>query len=163
MKALEYCIAMAMAFALSACGGGGSEETEFIGDYTISAYGDSTQYAQGQPHASSRTGAKIYNRGVRGSNSSQLISGTDGVNYAWAHQMQREIAGVIVINHGINDRDLNTYVSNLRTMVEQAHAAGKTVMLEEPNPAGETVTETMTRNNFVVCISSRSSQTCTRA
>lgn len=140
------------ALLLTACGGGGSSAPPPADPeaYTISAYGDSTQHAHGQPHAASRPGAKIYNRGVRGSNSSQLLAGTDGVNFAWPTQMQREIARIVVINHGINDRDLTTYKANLRSMVEQAQAAGKVVVLEEPNPAGETVTETMTRNNFVI-------------
>ena len=61
-----------LAFLLTACGGGGSPvETAPPGslpslEATVSAYGDSTQEAQGQPHAASRPGLSVSNEGVGG-------------------------------------------------------------------------------------------------
>lgn len=143
---------------LTACGGGGSEIAPVAQPasapeaYTVAAYGDSTQAEQGQPHAASRPGVAIYNRGVGGTNTAQLLAGTDGVNYAWATQIPRETAKIIVINHGINDRGypLDAYKANLRELVTVAQSAGKIVMLEMPNPAGETMTPLMDRIIFDV-------------
>lgn len=157
MKPARYLTAPLFAVILSACGGGGSSapapEAQAPGTpepYVISAYGDSTQEAQGQPHAASRPGAKIYNRGVGGTNEQQLLDGTDGRNYAWAYQMERETAGAILINHGINSRGypLETYKANLRELVTVAQKAGKIVILEEPNPVSETMTPLMQQINF---------------
>ena len=124
--------------ALTACGGGGSPipAPSSPDAYTISAYGDSTQEAQGQPHAASRPGAKVYNRGVSGTNSAQLLAGTDGRNYPWPEMMRQESAAVVIINHGINDRarSVDAYKADLRALVSGAQAAGKVVMLELPNP-----------------------------
>ena len=104
--------------------------------YTVSAYGDSTQEAQGQPHAASQPGAKVYNRGVSGTNSAQLLAGTDGRNYPWPEMMRQESAAVVIINHGINDRHrpVAEYKADLRALVVGAQAAGKVVILEQPNP-----------------------------
>lgn len=148
------------AILLTACGGGGSsapapepvQPAQSAPSIQVAAYGDSTQEAQGQPHAASRPGAYVYNRGVGGTNTHHLLTGTDGVNYAWATQMPRETAKVVVINHGINDRGypLETYKANLRELVTVAQNAGKIVMLEMPNPAGETMTPLMDRISFDV-------------
>ena len=159
MKRVVYLTALLFSACLTACGGGGSSVAPTappaageVEAYTISAYGDSTQEAQGQPHAASRPGAKIYNRGVSGTNTAQLLAGTDGRNYAWAEMMRRETVRIVIINHGINDRGypLETYRANLRELVEVAQKAGKIVMLEEPNPVGETQTPLMTAINFDV-------------
>jgi len=151
-------LSISLAVLLSACGGGGSsvaptESNMPIPDqYLISAYGDSTQAAQGQPHAASAPGAKVYNRGVSGTNTAQLLAGTDGVNYPWPEMMRAEPTKIIVINHGINDRGypLEVYKANLREMVTVAQKAGKIVILEEPNPAGETETPLMAAIKFDV-------------
>lgn len=142
MKLIVYFTAL----MLTACGGGGSSapapEAQAPGTpepYVIAAYGDSTQEAQGQPHAASAPGAKVYNRGVSGTNSAQLLAGTDGRNLPWAEQMQAESARIVVINHGINDRKrpIEDYKADLRKLVEGARKAGKVPMLEEPNPINE--------------------------
>lgn len=130
------------ALLLTACGGGGSPVVaptpapSAPEAYTISAYGDSTQEAQGQPHAASRPGAKVYNRGVSGTNSAQLLAGTDGRNFPWPEMMRVESAAVVVINHGINDRSRSVaaYTADLRALVSGAQAGGKMVILEMPNP-----------------------------
>jgi len=141
---------------LVGCGGGGSAapvaNPGAPEPYVIAAYGDSTQEAQGHPHAASRPGAKIYNRGVGGTNTTMLLAGTDGRNYPWPEQMARESVRIIVINHGINDGALTIeqYKANLRELVTVAQKAGKIVILEEPNPAGETMTPLMLQINFNV-------------
>jgi len=153
MKHILYIAAL----LLAACGGGGSSVAPVDVNpaaevYKVAAYGDSTQEAQGQPHAASRPGAKVYNRGVSGTNTAQLLAGTDGRNYPWRVQMERETAQAVAINHGFNDRDypLEQYEANLRELVTVARAFGKYVILEEPNPAGETMTPLMLQIQFDV-------------
>lgn len=153
MKRLTYTLAL----FLAACGGGGSavapsESNLPLPVYAAAAYGDSTQEAQGQPHAASRPGALVYNRGVGGTNTAQLLAGTDGRNYPWPLQMERETARIVVINHGINDRgySVDDYKNNLRELVTIAQAGKKVVMLEEPNPAGESRTPLMDAISFDV-------------
>lgn len=138
-----------LAVLLSACGGGGSsvapaapatpptESNMPIPDLIVaSAYGDSTQQSQGNPHAASRPGASVRNRGVGGSNTTQLLAGTDGLNSPWPEMMSTDPARIIIINHGIIDRisPLDDYKANLRALVEGIRKVGKVPMLEEPNP-----------------------------
>ena len=144
-------LSFAITVLLSACGGGGSSVAPAPVDpptesnmpipvpYLISAYGDSTQEAQGQPHEASSPGAKVYNRGVSGTNSAQLLAGTDGVNLPWPEMMRVESAKIVVINHGINDRKrpIEDYKADLRALVDGIRKVGKVPMLEEPNPIDE--------------------------
>lgn len=141
---------LAIASALTACGGGGSSAPAPAAPATPStaapapvywvAYGDSTQFAQGDPHAASYPGVHIVNEAVGGTNSKWLLEGTDGKHEPWAKEMARSKRnGVfgIVINHGINDRRMGTpaeYKDRLRLLVDGARAQGFFVMLEEPNP-----------------------------
>lgn len=159
MSPLKIAAVYLTAVILSACGGGGSSapapEAQAPGTpepYVIAAYGDSTQAAQGHPHAASRPGAKIYNRGVGGNNTTKMLAGTDGVNGPWAEQIPRETVPVIALNPGINDYGLTVeqYKANLRELVTVAQKAGKIVILEEPNPAGETETPLMAALKFDV-------------
>lgn len=159
MSPLKIAAVYLTAVILSACGGGGSSapapEAQAPGTpepYVIAAYGDSTQAAQGHPHAASRPGAKIYNRGVGGNNTKKMLAGTDGVNGPWAEQIPRETVRIIVLNPGINDYGLTVeqYKANLRELVTVAQKAGKIVILEEPNPAGETETPLMAALKFDV-------------
>lgn len=142
MKLIVYFTAL----LLTACGGGGSSSpapapapANAPEPYVVAAYGDSTQEAQGQPHAASRPGAKVYNRGVSGTNSAQLLAGTDGRNLPWAEQMSVESARIVIINHGINDRGrtVEDYKADLRKLVDGIRKVGKVPMLEEPNPIDE--------------------------
>jgi lysophospholipase L1-like esterase len=56
----------------------------------------------------------VMDRSVPGTTSGQLVAGTDGLNRPWPQDVNAEI---VVINHGINDRnhvnDLELYRSNL--------------------------------------------------
>lgn len=98
----------------------------------------------------------IRQRGRNGTSLQQLQSGADSValpsnaiwdtndtqaNGAWATQIQNDNSGIIVIAHGTNDawRDrinsagtVGQFESRLTTMVAQAQAAGKKVVLVEP-------------------------------
>lgn len=142
-------VLVSLALALAAC-----DKTESSAEpsdvYAVSAYGDSTQAAQGDPHAASRLGLLVKNRGVGSTNSSQLLAGTDGKNGPWAEMMKRDPAGVVVINHGINDYTypLEQYRNNLVELVRVAREAGKVPMLELPNPVAETRTPMMESTNF---------------
>jgi lysophospholipase L1-like esterase len=154
----RYFTLIVLSFLLTACGGGGSPvETAPPGslptlEATVSAYGDSTQEAQGQPHAASRPGLLVANEGVGGTNTTALLNGTDGRHAPWPQEMARIKSLAVVINHGINDQGLtlDQYKANLRELVTVAQKAGKIVMLEVPNPAGEVQTPLMQQINFDV-------------
>lgn len=154
MKRLTYTLAL----LLAACGGGGSPvETAPPGslptlEAVVSAYGDSTQEAQGQPHAASRPGLSVANEGVGGTNTTMLLNGTDGRHPPWPQEMARIKSLGVAVNHGFNDQGLTLeqYKANLRELVTVAQKAGKIVILEEPNPAGETETPLMAAIKFDV-------------
>lgn len=153
-------ISLFFVLLVTACGGGDPEPATApqVADgpvHVATAYGDSTQEAQGQPHAASRPSAAIINEGIGGTAAWQLLHG-DGVHPVWAQQLARDRSSVVIINHGINDYDRTgsyptaNYKIVLRTLVDQAVAAGKTVLLEEPNPVGETPTPLMNALQFDV-------------
>lgn len=141
MTARTFTLAASVAL-LAACGGGGSgvaptpAAPQAPAVITVAAYGDSTQAAQGSPHAASTTRVQVRNAGVAGTTATQLLRGADGVHPAWAAQLARETAQAVVINHGINDRhgDKPVYRDSLRALVLAVRAAGKVPMLETPNP-----------------------------
>lgn len=140
---------------VAGCGGGGSSiappaSTFDQASYTVSAYGDSTQEAQGQPHAASRPGFTINNMGVSGATTTSVLAGIPNRLFPWPQQMARETAKMVIINLGINDREITVdqYRANLNELVDIAQKADKVVMLEEPNPAGETMTPLMIAINF---------------
>ncbi len=104
----------------------------------VGAYGDSTQKALGMPHASERPGWTIDNRGVSGSTAGQLLNGTDGLNRPWAEEMAGSPAELVIINHALNISGGTTtaqYEEHLTELVTIAQAAGKRVILEDPNEA----------------------------
>lgn len=109
------------------------------GPFMVAAYGDSTQRAQGDPHAASRGGWVIQNRGVSGATSSQLFDGKDGLNKTWREEMADTSAIVIVLNHGLNDGALKNeeYRKLLEKTIDIARDYGKFVVLEQPNNAVE--------------------------
>lgn len=143
-------VVMALVTALAACGGGGSSAPAPAAPVAEApppvywvTYGDSTQFAQGNPHAASYPGVYIVNEAVGGTNLKWLLEGTDGKHKPWVEEIARaKQNGVfgIVNNHGINSRLVGTpeeYKAQLRVMVDVARAAGLFVMLEEPNPIDE--------------------------
>lgn len=104
----------------------------------VGAYGDSTQKALGMPHASQRPGWTIENRGMSGTTAGQLLAGTDGLNRPWAEEMAASAAELVIINHALNISGGTTtaqYEAHLTELVTIAQAAGKKVMLEDPNEA----------------------------
>lgn len=131
-------LTLLLALILSACGGG--EAVKSVSPVSVYAYGDSTQAEQGNPHAAQRDGFTIVNRGVGSSTSSDLLA-------IWPSQLL-DPSRVVVINHGINDRDLILYKANIKALVNQAQSANKIVMLEAPNATGETMTDLMRAINF---------------
>lgn len=106
---------------------------------TIQMYGDSTQvdaYASGylQRELDVRYGAgrvTLLLQAVAGTNSTQLIAGTDGLNTPWPSNVSADIA---IVNHGINDEawgvPMAIYAANLDAF---AHGPSRMV-IETPNP-----------------------------
>jgi acyl-CoA thioesterase I len=81
----------------------------------------------------------VVNRGVAGNTAPALLTG-DGLNLPWAQQMAQSKAQDIVLIFGINDshvsvnEPVDTFQSNMSGLIRIAKAAGKTVLVETPNP-----------------------------
>lgn len=160
MTHIRICI-FALAFALVACGGGGSAELESspvaskASTLKIVAYGDSTQ--QGSTFVSSEVGyvlapppaaeaqtqlqawgidAAVSSAGIGGTTSEQLLAGSDGSGLPWADRLMRDGASIVAINHGINDngRDPKAFRATLEALVGIAQGQGRRVVLETANP-----------------------------
>lgn len=156
MFALKFLSASILAVLVAGCGGGGSSvapstapSNQPVPVVQVAAYGDSTQAAQGQPHAASREAFTVRNEGVSGSYTQQLLDGTDGVHKPWSQEMAQSTASIVVVNHGINDwrYPIAQYRANLRELVRVAREHKKLIVLEVPNqtttPESDTVRQAM--------------------
>jgi acyl-CoA thioesterase I len=82
----------------------------------------------------------VVNHGVPGETTTELLAG-DQYNLPWAQQMAQSQADIVVFNDGMNDANVGsgetpaTYQTNLNSLIQTAKAAGKTVVLETPNPS----------------------------
>ena len=92
----------------------------------------------------------VSNQGVSGTEASQLLNGTDGVHGSWLNQMASSKADIVTINFELNDaffskvptpgaipESPSDYASYMTQLVQVAKAAGKHVILFEPNPTIE--------------------------
>ena len=114
----------------------------------IAAYGDSTTVGVGAGDAAHSMPAiletlichiKVNNEGVSGTRADQLLNGTDGKHKPWSQELKRSKAHILLLNFGINDsrqpgETVPSYSMNMHLLVDAAKAAGKTVVLETPNP-----------------------------
>jgi lysophospholipase L1-like esterase len=85
------------------------------------------------------TSATVNNRAISGTNSTQMLAGTDGSGQTFEARVAANAGThVIFCNHCINDVQLDTpadvYKSNLIKIVEIVRKYGKTIVLETPNP-----------------------------
>jgi lysophospholipase L1-like esterase len=142
-------LALLLALALQACGGGATEQCTY--PVRIQLFGDSTQWGylaggngaradeypekvlQGLMDARFGEGCvSVSTRAVSGTNSQHLLAGTDGLNLPWPESVS---ADIVVINHGVNDVawgiDAATYRGNLRKL---SHARNAAVVLQTPLP-----------------------------
>jgi lysophospholipase L1-like esterase len=141
-------LTLSLCALLAACGGGGGGEPDAPLPQSepavliVETYGDSTQaghssLGQSPSVAQDYLGVQysVRNRGVGSTNTKNLLEG-DGFNLPWDQQMKQSPASVVVINHGINDHPypIEQYRDNLAKLVYTARDAGKTVVLETPNP-----------------------------
>ena len=91
--------------------------------------------------------AVVYNKGVGGTQASQILLGLDGRNQAWDVEMSQTDASIVMINFSLNDAYFNQvptpglvtegpkeYEYILRKMVKTAKSFGKKVVLLTPNP-----------------------------
>lgn len=91
--------------------------------------------------------AVVYNKGVGGTQASQILLGLDGRNQAWDDEMSQTDASIIMINFSLNDAYFHQVPTPgvvaegpkefeyiLRTLVKTAQVHGKTVVLLTPNP-----------------------------
>lgn len=127
---------------LSGCGGGGSSTpapvespsgTSIpISGVHIVAFGDSTQAHHGNPHASSRPGWTIENKGISGSSTAQWVA-------KWSDELASTKATHVIYNGGLNDGGMSVdqYKHALRELVRITRAYKKQIILEQPNNAAE--------------------------
>ena len=148
MSPLKFAAVYVTALALTACGGGGSSIPEpapvaasptapapsvpIVGVHIV-AFGDSTQAAQGNPHAASRPGWTIENKGISGSSTAQWLA-------RWSNELAATSAPIVVYNGGLNDGGLTIeeYRHALRELVRITRAYKKQIILEQPNNADAT-------------------------
>lgn len=81
----------------------------------------------------------IENRGVNGTTAKQLIDGTHSFKTSFSQQLNAGKADIVIINFGINDcytpgYTPEKYANDISELVRIARAAGKTVIIETPNP-----------------------------
>lgn len=136
------CTSVALAALLAACGGGGTGEPAPAcqDSVTVQLYGDSTQRAAFdwgylQQELDARFGAgrvRLVDQAVSGTDSAQLVAGTDGTNPPWPGNLAADIA---VVNFGINDVrlgvSLDVYAQNMAAF---AGATQARMIVETPNP-----------------------------
>lgn len=149
--------------ALSACGGGGGGAPATTSkaitpaptprEIVIDANGDSTIYGlqifNGAPRQSPNNapvllqadlgdGVAVINHGVPGSQAKQAIAGTEPYySTPLAGWIGADGAQIVIGNWAINDSvgsTTNEYAAALTEFVQAVRAAGKTPILEEPNP-----------------------------
>ena len=124
---------------------------------TVRQYGDSTTsgltfvsgaYITAKPTAAERLYAdlqaqfggavKVDDQGVPATCAVNLLNG-DGVHAPFAREIQTTSAQLITFNFAINDsyhcgETTDSFADHLAQLIQLARGAGKTVVLEEPNP-----------------------------
>lgn len=147
---LPRLLVVAMLTTLFGCGGGDAPPDEQIRPQvrftdpscsaTLQLFGDSTLDSElgASPYWIAKWGSRVSNRAVGGTNSRELIAGTDGLNPPWPQAVS---AKYVVVNHGLRDgyvvlpetfTPMDQYIANLRTL---ANAAGAEVIFQTPNPS----------------------------
>lgn len=89
----------------------------------------------------------VINNGVGGTQSYQLLTGTDGRNRPWAEQMKKSAADFVILNYALNDQLFNatpkngvhsptpeSYADTIDQLIRIAQKNGKKIILQEPNP-----------------------------
>lgn len=117
---------------------------EYYGDSTVWGYQSQTgeRVARPAPAVFAETlpnpgKYEVRNEGVSGSTACALLNGTDGRHASWREQMAKSKARYVFVNFAINDQwkdDLDTYTGCLRSLARGAHAQGKQIIFETPNP-----------------------------
>jgi lysophospholipase L1-like esterase len=151
----KLCLVIACC-AMAACGGGGggSEPQPTIKQpvvVSIDAEGDSTMFGwtqtgpntfiqspSNQPAViASDLGIQVTNNGVGGATVGSAIAGTQPNSQPLVERLKTMKAQIVIGNYLINDARLNTveqYRDGLNGWINIVRAAGKTPVLEEPNP-----------------------------
>jgi len=153
--------------ALAGCGGGSSSQNTPSTikpeiQVQIAMYGDSTMagatYVNGgyiitknnapadlqiDLQATFGDGVTTKNYGESGTTLAELLDGTDLYTTPFATEITNNPANIIVENFAINDAAHDTpeqFKQNLITFIQLSQAAGKVVVLEEPNPQCDKMT-----------------------
>jgi hypothetical protein len=141
---MKTVLTAAFAACLVACGGGGGDpaptqtQSACQDSVTVQMYGDSTQdrafrFGNLQHELDTRFGTGrvfLINQAVGGTDSTQLVAGTDKRNPPWPQNVSGDI---LMMKHGANDAwrhiPIGTFSANLRLFAQQ-----KPIVLETPNP-----------------------------
>lgn len=127
--------------------------------YRIEMYGDSTTYGVGATNPTTESEPAVLaalfagrydpavkqvlisNQGMSGTIAQQLLAGSDGVHLPFAQLMASSNANMVILNYGMNDSvpaagvTLQYYGQVLGDLIDIARAAGKFVVLQQPNPS----------------------------
>jgi lysophospholipase L1-like esterase len=161
VRRLRSAFAQCLIVALAACGGGGGGAPAPAATppapkaVQVSIFGDSTmagtQYINGQYvvtkvlradleadlQAQLGTSVTVVEDDQLGTTMADLLNGAQGFQ-PFATYLQTDKSPIVVENFGINDRlqgfTAAQFQQNLNRFIALAQAAGKTVVLEEPNP-----------------------------
>jgi lysophospholipase L1-like esterase len=96
----------------------------------------------------------VVNYGAGGTEAAELLTGSTGSPLSWGERMARSPAEIILLNYGLNDayyahvrsakapqETAEQYAQILAQLAFIARGAGKTVVLEEPNPTCNRIRE----------------------
>ena len=123
---------------LFGCGGGGGTAAVVVA--SVELYGESTLVQKPVSvgdYLQQSIAMVVINRAVPSTTARQQYEGRDGLNLPWRQQLASSKASVIVINRGINDafQEVNPvdFRSVMASLITEALAAGKRVILQTPN------------------------------
>lgn len=129
--------AILLPLLLAACGGGGGGADPVCEAPRIQLFGDST-LRTAAPYWVERFGSRIENRARDRTSTTELLTGTDGLNKPWPQSVN---APYYVVNFGLNDgwrRPGNDWatVAQYRANLERlASAPGARAIFQTPNPS----------------------------
>jgi lysophospholipase L1-like esterase len=141
---------------------------------TIDAQGDSTMYGYNgiggqtpnnapvvlQATLQAKFGASVtvVNNGVLGTTAPERMNGMAPYTQTFAQHIAADSSQIVIVNFGINDANpaidesISTFQNYLLQFIATAQAAGKTVILEEPNPTCDNPARTVNLDKVVATI-----------
>ncbi|WP_085560898.1 SGNH/GDSL hydrolase family protein [Burkholderia pseudomallei] len=109
-----------------------------VAGYAVTPHNDpaTLQYLLQQRYGAAVT---VQNLGIAGTTLNDLLTGSNGVAMPWPQRMAQSKAQFITVKFGINDAysagmTAALFANELESAISIARSAGKTIILETPNP-----------------------------